>query len=806
MAGKGGVTPPQPLPPEALYRICDPAELQFDTTAELELVERPPGQQRALDAISLAASVRRPGFNLFVMGPPGADTLEITRRFLSGVARSEALPWDWCYLHNFEEPDRPRLLKLPPGQGQQWRGDLERLIDDMRTSIPATFESEEYQNRLQELQHQHNRRHRQAFERMQHEAERNSIALLNTPTGFAFAPMNEGGEVIPPDAFQQLPEDERKRFQQIIESLQNQLQELFQQFPQWQKEAQQAVRQLNEEMTLLAIGRPIEELRERYGELPIGVAHLDAVRDDLVGNFEVFRSGEREQIELLLHRYQANLLVHSEADESGAPVIYEDMPTHQRLVGRIEYLVHHGALITDFTQIRPGALHRANGGYLLVDVRKLLTQAFAWETLKRTLFAAEIRPESLEKTYGFWTTASPEPEPVPLNVKVILIGDRLLYYLLAAHDPDFADLFKVEADLEDDLPANAEARQLYARMVATIVAREALHPLDRAAVARVIEHAGRMAADSERLSARGRELADLMAEASHYAERDAAACVGVHHIEKTLQAQEYRASRVRERSRDMVRRGIQMIATEGDQVGSINGLSVLQLGDYAFGQPTRITATARPGRGQLVDIEREAKLGGRVHSKGVMILARFLGSRYAPDSELSLSASLAFEQSYGRIDGDSASVAELCALISAISRVPLRQGIAVTGSVNQHGEVQAVGGVNEKVEGFFEVCRTAGLDGTQAVALPAANVPHLMLHRDVRDAVAAGRFQLYPLKHVDDALALSTGMDPGARLEDGAWPEESLNRAVADRLAAFAVVHQRRSRSEEEPAGDDRAG
>lgn len=792
---------PEPLPLEALYSACDPAELTFATTAELEPMERPPGQKRALDALHLGASMRRPGFNLFVMGPRGADTLNITRRYLEGIAKDDARPWDWCYLYNFDESDRPRLLRLPPGQGKRWREDLRRLIDDMRTAIPATFESEEYQNRLQELQQQHSRRHREAFEQMQREAEQNSVALVTLPTGFAFAPMNDKGEVIEPDAFKELPEEERKRIQKVIEGLQEKLQEMFHQFPQWQKETQQKVRELNKEMTLLAIGRPIQELRQRYGELPVAVAHLDAVRDDLVEKIEVFHSADRANIEQLLHRYQANLLVHSEPN-GGAPVIFEDMPTHQRLVGRIEYQVHHGALVTDFSQIRPGALHRANGGYLLVDVRKLLTHAFAWETLKRTLFAAEIRPESLEQTYGFWTTASLEPEPVPLTVKVVLLGDRLLYYLLAAHDPEFTDLFKVEADLEDDLPRDAETRQLYARMIATIAKRDGLRPLDRGAVARLMEHASRMAADSERLSTKARELADLMAEASHYAEHDGAACVGVNHIEQTLEAQEFRASRVRERSREMVHKGIQVIATQGHAVGSVNGLSVLQLGDYAFGQPTRITATARPGRGQLVDIEREAKLGGRIHSKGVMIMARFLGSRYAPENELSLSASLAFEQSYGRIDGDSASVAELCALISAISRVPLYQGIAVTGSVNQHGEVQAVGGVNEKVEGFFDVCRTAGLDGNQGVALPATNVPHLMLHRDVRDAVAAGRFQLYPLKHVDDALALLTGMRPGEPAEDGGWPEGTLNRAVADRLATFAKARPRAGGAEE-PAGDD---
>ena len=782
------MTAPEPLSLPRLYRVCDPGDLGFETTAELETLERPPGQERALEALTFGAGARAQGFNLFVMGPPGAGKLEMVRRFLSARARNESTPSDWCYLNNFVEPNQPLLCRLPAGQGERWRQDLQRLVDELRTTIPSTFESDEYQSRLQELQQQLNRRQREAFEEVHEEAEKHDIALISTPSGFTFAPKKDD-EVIEPEQFQKLPEEERDRVHEAIEHLQHRLQQVVQQIPKWRKEVHDQVRQLNEEMTLLAVGQHIQELHQRYGEIPAAAAHLKALRDDLVENVDVFRSGEQEQMQQLLNRYTANLLVHHRP-ESGAPIVYEDMPTHQKLAGRIEHWVHQGALITDFSLIRPGALHRANGGYLILEAHKVLLQPFAWETLKRTLFAGELRLESLEKLYGFWSTVSPEPVPVPLEVKVVLLGDRMLYYLLSAYDPEFSQLFKVEADLEDDLAWDGENQGLYARLIATIAQREQLRPFHRTAVARLVEHGSRMADDSERLAARSRPLGDLLHEADHHAAEDGAAAVTREHVERALAAQERRASRLRDRTLEMIRRGTVVIHTSGRHAGSVNGLSVLQLGDHAFGRPTRITATARPGRGQFVDIEREAKLGGNIHSKGVMILSRFLASRYAPDSELSLSASLAFEQSYGRVDGDSASVAELCALISAITGTPIDHAIAITGSINQHGEVQAVGGVNEKIEGFFEVCNDAGLDGSHGVALPASNVPHLMLRQEVRDAVEHGLFHIYPLTRIDDALELLTGLPAGERGADGEWPEGTLNRLVTDRLERFAAARR----------------
>ena len=795
------MTAPEPLATEQLYRVCPPEALGFETTAELAPVEQPPGQERAMEALQLGARMRERGFNLFVMGPDGAGKLDMVRRLLRQRAAREPTPWDWCYLNNFDEPTQPRLLRLPPGQGARWRQDLEQLIEELRTSIPATFESDEYQNRLQELQNQLNRRQREAFEAIQKEAEQYNIALLQTPSGFTFAPMKDG-EVLEPDQFQKLPEAEREQTQRTIEHLQERLQSVVQQIPKWRKEMQDQVRRLNEEMILLAVGQRIQELRQRYGELPVAAAHLDAIRNDIIENVEAFRSGETEQLEQVLNRYRANLFVAHEPDE-GAPIIYEDMPTHQHLVGRTEHHVHQGALITDFTLIRPGSLHQANGGYFIVDAHKVLTQPFAWESLKRTLFAGEVRIESLEQVHGFWSTVTLEPEAMPLHTKVVLLGDRLLYYLLSAYDPDFPELFKIEADLEDDLPRDDETQHLYARMIATLAQQQRLRALDREAVARLIEHGSRMADDNERLAAGGRAIADLLAEADQYAEEQGAATVGRTHVEQALAAAERRACRLRDRSLEVIRRGTLVIPTEARHEGSVNGLSVLQLGGYAFGQPTRITATARPGRGQLVDIEREAKLGGNIHSKGVMILSRFLATRFAPDSELSLSASIAFEQTYGGVDGDSASVAELCALISAIGRIPIDHRIAVTGSVNQLGEVQAVGGVNEKIEGFFEVCRQRGLAGGQGVALPAANVPHLMLREEVREAAAEGWFQIYPLRHVDEAVELLTGRPVGTLDEaTGEFPEGSVNRAVADRLARFG---ESRKGGEEptEGSGDD---
>ena len=793
----------QPLSAGQLYRYCDPEALGFRTTEELEPLELPCGQQRALEALDFATGMRNDGFNLFVLGPAGVGKREWVQQFLAHKALAREQPRDWAYLYNFDAPDQPRALALPTGVGRRLKRDLEELMEELRSSIPATFESDEYQSRLQELQQAANRRHREAIEQIQREAEEEGIALLTTPSGFTFAPKKDG-EVLSAEEFQKLPEEERDAIEKRVEQLQEKLQYSIQQLPQIQRELREQVRQLNEEMVLVAAGAPIGNLKDAYSHLEPVVAHLDAVRKDVIEHVEALQGdkhGRHSAMEAVMERYQLNLIVDN-AEQQGAPVVYEDLPLHQHLVGRIEHYVHQGALMTDFTLIRAGALHRANGGYLVLDALRVLQQPMAWESLKRALSAHTVRIQSLERLYGLASTVSLEPEPIPLDVKVALVGDRFLYYLLAAYDPDFLDLFKVQADFEDEVPRTDESQRAYARMLATMARRDALRPLTAPAVGRIIEQAGRLSDDQEKLTAQARMLRDLLMEADYWAGRDEAAQIEAAHVERTIGQQRYRGGRIRERTLEFIERGTVMIDTTGEAVAQVNGLSVLHLGDQAFGRPTRITATARAGRGQVLDIEREAKLGGNIHSKGVMILSRYLATRYAREGVLSLSASLAFEQSYGGVEGDSASVAELCALVSAIAGVPLQQSLAVTGSVNQHGEVQAVGGVNEKIEGFFEVCEArGGVDG-QGVLLPATNVPHLMLHRPVREAVAAGRFHVYPIRHVDEALELITGMSVGAPDEDGVYPEGSLNRLVADRLAAFAESVQRHSGKDNGNEGD----
>lgn len=784
-----------------VYRGCPEEAFSFEVTSELPSLDLLSGHERAREALAFGTAIRSDGFNLFVLGQPGHGMHSLVGRFLEERSRGEAPPPDWGYLYNFDDPSVPLFLQLPPGMGRQLRRDIEALVDELRGAIPAVFESEEYQNRLQELKQAMGERQRDAIEAVRREAREQGVLLLSTPNGFTFAPAGEDDKMMSPEDYETLPKEERDRIEHTVEILQRKLTQAIRRMPKLAKELREQIVALNEEVMQSAIGAPLAELEERYaGEEGIQ-AHLASIREAILAHVDAFLSDEPEiPPEAVFSRFHLNLIVDN-ADTQGAPVIYQDLPGHQHLVGRIEHHVHNGTLLTDYSLIRAGALHRANGGYLVLDVRAVLTQPGAWETLKRILRAGEIRTESLEQAYGLISTVTLEPQPIPLDVKIVLLGERLLYYLLCEHDPEFLELFKVQVDLEDELPRSEANLALYARMVATLARESALRPLDRSGVAATIERASRLADDQQRLTARHRDLNDLLQEADHWASLEEATVITRAHVEKAVAQQLHRAGRLRERSHEQITRGTVMIATEGSTVGQVNGLSVLALGDFAFGQPTRITATARPGSGQVVDIEREARLGGRLHTKAVMILSRFLASRYAPDVPLSLSASLAFEQSYGGIEGDSASVAEVCALVSAIARVPLAQGFAVTGSINQHGEVQAVGGVNEKIEGFFDVCRARGELSGQAAILPAANVEHLMLKAEVRAAMAAGTFRVFAVRHVDEALALLTGEAPGEPGADGQFPAESINGRVQARLAAFreAVKAARGGDGDEKP-------
>jgi lon-related putative ATP-dependent protease len=787
----------QALTAEQVRCCCDPEQFEFETTADLAPLEHSIGQERALEALHFGLGMRQPGYNLYLLGPSGTGKHTTVSRFLAQRTGREPVPDDWCYVNNFDKPNKPRSLRLPPGRGIRLKRDLERFVEDLQTAIPAAFQSDEYRTRRDAIDSEFKELQENALKALRLQAEQKGISLIRTPAGLALAPMSDG-EVLSQEEFAELPEKERQRVASEIESLQEQLQQIMGRLPTWVTEKQERLRTLNREVTRFAVGHQTDVLFKRYEDLPSVLDYLKSVRDDILENADKFlpdgpsdEEGEEEPPPRpdagtsYFRRYKVNVIVDHTGSE-GSPVVYEDQPSLSNLIGRIEHIAHMGALVTDFNLIKPGALHRANGGYLIVDAHKVLAQTQAWEGLKRTLRAGEIRIESLAESMGLVSTVSIEPERIPLKVKIILVGERSLYYLLGAHDPDFAELFKVPVDFEEQLERTEVTAMLYARMVGTLVNREKLKPFDRGAVSRVVEHAARLAGDSERLSTHMASLADLVRESDFWAGESSRRIVIREDVNRAIEAFIRRADRARERVHEQIHRGTVLIDTRGEKVGQVNGLSVLSLGNYAFGQPSRITGRVRLGKGEVVDIEREVALGGPTHSKGVLILGGFLGGRFAADRPLALSASLVFEQSYGGVDGDSASSAELYALLSALAEVPIRQSLAVTGSVNQHGQVQAIGGVNEKIEGFYDICREAGLTGEQGVLIPAANVKHLMLHQDVADAIEAGQFRVYPVDHVDQGIELLTGVPAGDRDPDGRYPEDSINRRVEDRLRILA--------------------
>jgi lon-related putative ATP-dependent protease len=801
--GPGGVDlpaaePGRPLSPALLYRPCDPAELPFDQVSELEDPRGPIGQDRAVEAVQFAVAMRRKGYNVYALGASGTGKHTVIRDLLRRRAANMPTPPDWCYANNFADPQKPRRLQLPSGRSNGLREAMKRLVEELRAALPAAFERDDYRARLDVIDQQFKQRNEGAFSELQRRAEPRGITMLRTPMGLALAPRRDG-KVLTPELFEALPEAERERIQRDLEEVQGELEALMQKVPQWEREHREAVRALNRNTTGAAIALMMEELRAGYRDLPEIVQHLDAVEHDIKENADDFLTPaqppqgtptpapvEEAMSEARFRRYQVNVIVDN-GGQHGAPVIYEDNPTHQTLVGRVEYMARFGALVTDFNLLTPGALHRANGGYLMLDAQRLLAGNFGWASLKRALNAGEIRIETLEQLLTMASTVSLQPDPIPLDVKIVLLGPPSLYYLLSSVDDDFKELFKIAADFDDRVERTTETTLLYARFIAAIVRREKLLPFDRSAVARVIEHAARLIGDADRLSAGLREIVDLLQEADQLAAAADLTTVTAAEVQKAIDGQFRRGDRIYRRMQEEIGRKTIRIETDGEQIGQVNGLSVITLGGLSFGNPSRITARIRLGRGEVVDIEREVALGGPLHSKGVLILSGFLGGRFGNTRPLSLNASLVFEQSYGGVDGDSASAAELFALLSALADAPINQSFAVTGSVDQLGRIQAIGGVNEKIEGFFDACRVAGFTGRQGVIIPASNVKHLMLRQDVVAAAAEERFRIFPIEIVDQGLALLTSLPAGEPDEDGNYPAGTLNHRIAARLDAFAA-------------------
>jgi len=820
-----------------LCRRCAADELDFDSTAELEGDVESIGQERALEALRFGLKMRGQGWNLFVLGPPGSGRNTLVERVVRPIAAEPTEVSAWCYVHNFAEPHKPKLLRLPPGRGYALARDMKDLVEELRTSIPAVFESDEYRARKNEIDTEYKNTQEEAFKKLSEEAESHNIRLLHTPMGFAMAPTRDG-EIVTPDDFEKLPEEERKAIEAVVERLQEQLTEIIRRTPILKRDAQRKLKELDREMTAFAAQHLMDERRNKHSAEPSVLEYLDAVQEDVVEHADDLRQAQVPQPQASpfapkpsFERYEINVLVDDDksaddkkpadkktkktkkdtGDKRPAPVVKELNPSFENLVGRIEHRSQFGTLFTDFRLIMPGALHRANGGYLVLDARRLLMHPYAWEALKRALSGREIVVESAARMLGLAGTVSLEPEPTPLDVKVVLIGTRDIYYLLQAYDPDFDSLFKVAVDFENDIARSADNISEYARLLAAMVREKELLPLDRAAVARVVEHTARLADDSEKLSVRLGRIEDLLREADYRARDKGSEVIRRDDVQEALDQAERRLSRIKERIQESISRETIFIDTVGEVVGQINALSVLQLGAFRFGQPNRITATARLGDGRVVDIEREVKLGGAFHSKGVLILSSFLASRYAKDRPLSLRASLVFEQNYGRVDGDSASMAELCALLSALANLPIKQSLAITGSVNQRGQAQPIGGVNEKIEGFFEVCLERGLSGEQGVMIPAANIKHLVLKEQVVEAVKKGDFHIYAYRDVDEAISLLTGATAGERDAEGTWPEGSVNALVEQRVEQLSEIRRKLAKTgggktndtDDENNGDD---
>jgi predicted ATP-dependent protease len=787
----------QPLSSDRLRKHCDPASLGFATTADIRPAELLIGQDRAHDALQFGTAIQRRGYNLFVIGGQGFGRHRAVGQFLEEKAAGQPRPDEWVYVNNFQTSRVPKALRLPSGTAVRFKKTIDGLIDDLKTVIPSLFETEDYRNRLRAITEEGQKENEEAFEALNKKAEEQGIAILRTPMGFALAPVKDGN-VIKPEVFNALDKAERERIEAVIDELQKELEKVLRNIPAIEKNRRDRIRELNAELASSAVGAAVAAIAAQFPEIEPIRDYLHEVETDLVDNVALFlQDGAAEEMvgiqatagsdlsEPRFRRYGVNVIV-ADSDEGGAPVVFEEHPTLGNLVGRIEHLSQMGALVTDFMLIKPGALHKANGGYIVLDARKILSEPFAWEALKRTLRGNAIRIESAAEQFGLVTTVSLDPEPIPLDVKAVLIGERYLYDLLVLFDPDFAELFKVEADFEDRWTRSGDNEHNSARLFASIIRNEELRPLDAAGAALLIEESARLADDSERLSLRVGQLADRLREADFWAGEAGREAIGAEDVERAIRERIRRKDRVRERVFEAIERETVLIDTDGEAVGQVNGLSVTGLGDFMFGRPSRITARVRMGSGKLIDIEREVELGGPLHSKGVMILASFLQANYALDKPVSLWASLVFEQSYGGVDGDSASSAELYALLSALAEVPIRQSLAVTGSVNQLGHVQAIGGVNEKIEGFFDICSKRGLTGEQGVLIPASNVKHLMLRKDVVEAAGAGKFHIYPVSTIDEGIALLTGRPAGERGPEGAFAPDTVNGLVDAKLELYA--------------------
>lgn len=786
---------PEPLPLEQYRNAFSPDDLECVSTEEIRPLEEIIGQDRALRALAFGLEIPEKGFNVYAAGFQGTGRLKAVRSFIDGLRREKPQASDWIYVNNFANPYEPNAIRMPPGTGGRFRKDMADFINNAQQILPRAFQSEEYASRREETLGSLQEKRNKLITRINKTAQDKGFVMRPTPTGVLAVPVMDG-QPVSEEEFAALPPETKEGIRQKKEALDAEARDVLREIRNVEQEGGEAVENLNREVALYAIEPLVEDLKERYGEIDEIAAFIDAVEKDILDNIQIFVGGQQAQQQLPpqlqalmrevpFRRYEVNAFVENDGGE-GAPVVFEQTPTYQNLFGKVEREVQFGALTTDFTMIRPGSMHKANGGYLILMADDLLRAPLSWDGLKTALKTGEIRIEEPGERMGFLTAKTVKPEPIPLDVKVALIGTPQIYQILHTLDPDFRELVKVKADFDVVMDRTDENARKYAEFVCGLIRDDSLRHLDGEALAKVIEYGSRLAEDQQKLSTRFSSVADLIREANFYAGTEGTEAITGVHVKKAIEEKIYRSNLIQKKIEEYMRRGIFIIETEGSRVGQVNGLSVISTGDFAFGRPSRVTASIGVGREGIVDIEREAALSGPIHTKGVMILHGYLNARYAPDKPLSLSARLVFEQSYEGVEGDSASSTELYALLSALSGLPLTQSLAVTGSVDQEGNVQAIGGVNEKLEGFFEVCKAKGFTGDQGAMIPASNVQNLMLKEEIVEAAKKGMFRIYPVRTIDEGIAILTGVPAGQRRPDGTYDEGTVNYLVNRRLSEMA--------------------
>lgn len=793
------------LAADQLRNYCDPDQFKFETTDELDPLQGTVGQDRGVSALNFGFDIKTSGFNLYVAGPTGTGKNSTVRAFLKEQAKNEPVPNDLCYVNNFKEPDKPNSIILPPGMGCGLVKDMNELVETAKTEIPRAFESENYEKRRNDILNEVQQERTRMLNDLQKQAEQMDLAIEMTQIGIVTVPIMRG-KPLSREEFERLPDDVKKDIQLRSDKLQDMIQQVLAKSRKMEKDAASKIEELDKEVALFAVGHMLDDLRIKYKDHEEVVDFLNQVQGDMLEHLEDFKGQEKPKIaipgledlrgEPSFDRYTVNLIVNNE-DSEGAPVIIENNPTYYNLIGRVDFKARLGALTTDFSQIKAGAIHKANGGYLVMQAMDVLTSPMSWDALKRTIRSGEIRIENIAEGYGLIPTSSLRPEPIPIKVKVVLIGNPYIYYLLYALDEDFRKLFKIKADFDTEMSRSDEHIEKYAQFIAARVKNLGLMPFHRSGVAKVVEYGSRLIGDKEKLSTRFIEIADIVSEASHWARRNGNGAVMAEDVRKAIDEKEYRSNLIEQKIQELIEQGVIMIDTEGGQIGQVNGLSVYSLGDYTFGRPSRITARTYIGKGGVTNIERETKMSGPIHDKGVMILTGYLAGMYGQDKPLPLGASLAFEQLYEGVEGDSASSAELYALLSSLADLPINQGIAVTGSVNQKGEIQPIGGVNFKIEGFYAVCKAKGLTGEQGVIIPHQNVRHLMLKDEVVEAVRYGKFHIWPIRTIDEGIELLTGYPAGRADAQGNYPPDSVHGRVAYKLAKYAEIVKEYSVPEE---------